>query len=131
MGDGTEIGKVRGLGSGHGGSGHWLHQRYTAFGNLFLGAWFVASLLLLGGFDMESIHDWLVKPIPATALILLIVSTFYHARLGLQVMIEDYVHDEGTRAGTIGLLSLVFIAAATFGVFCVLKVSLGATGSVL
>ncbi|WEK47211.1 MAG: succinate dehydrogenase, hydrophobic membrane anchor protein [Candidatus Andeanibacterium colombiense] len=131
MGDGTEIGKVRGLGSGHQGSEHWVHQRYTALGNLFLGAWFVVSLLLLSSLDLDSIRDWLVKPIPATALILLIVSTFYHARLGLQVAIEDYVPDEGTKAGLIGLLSLVFIAVGTFAVFCVLKIALTTGGSVL
>ena len=131
MGDGTEIGKVRGLGSSHEGAHHWLHQRYTALGNLLLGAWFVTSLLLLSGLDMDSVRDWLVKPIPATAMILLIVSTFYHARLGLQVVIEDYVKDEGSKAGLIGLLSLVFIAAGTFAVFCVLKIALTAGGSVL
>jgi len=131
MGDGTEIGKVRGLGPGHQGAHHWLHQRYTAFGNLFLGAWFVTSLLLLSSLDMDTVRDWLAKPIPATALILLIVSTFYHARLGLQVAIEDYVHDEGSKAGLIGLLSLVFIAVGTFAVFCVLKISLTTGGSIL
>ena len=126
MGDGTEIGKVRGLGSGHGGSGHWLHQRYTALGNLFLGAWFIASLLLLGGFDMESVHDWLVAPIPATAMILLIVSTFYHARLGLQVMIEDYVHDEGLKIVALMLNTFFVVAIALVGIFSVLKLSFGA-----
>lgn len=129
MGDGTELGKVRGLGSGHEGAEHWKQQRYTALGNLVLGAWFVVSLLLLSGFDMDSIRDWLVKPIPATAMILLIVSTFYHARLGLQVMIEDYVHDEGNKAAVLALLTMVFVAAGTFAVFCVLKIALGVPGA--
>lgn len=131
MGDGTAIGKVRGLGSGHGGSDHWIHQRYTALSNLFLGAWFITSLLLLPNLQMAAIAEWLSKPIPATALILLIVSTFCHARLGLQVLIEDYVKDEGTRFGLVALLSLVVIAAVTFGIVCVLKVSLGTGGSLL
>jgi len=131
MGEGTAIGKVRGLGSGHGGSHHWVHQRYTALSNLFLGAWFITSLLLLPNLQMPAIAEWLAKPIPATALILLIVSTFYHARLGLQVLIEDYVKDEGTRFGLIALLSLVAIAAATFGIVCVLKLAIGTGGSLL
>jgi len=131
MGDGTDIGKVRGLGAGHEGSEHWKHQRYTALGNLVLGAWFVASLLLLSSLDLETVSDWLSKPIPGTAMILLIVSTFWHARLGLQVVIEDYVKDEGTRIGLVALLSLVFFAAGTFAIFCVLKLALGTGGGLL
>ena len=131
MGDGTTIGKVRGLGSSHEGTDHWVHQRYTALGNLFLGAWFLTSVLLLPSLDLAAISEWLSKPIPGTAMILLILSTFYHARLGLQVLIEDYVHDQGTRFALVGLLSMVAVAAATFGIFCVLKIAIGTGGSLL
>ncbi|MBS1240413.1 MAG: sdhD [Proteobacteria bacterium] len=130
MGDGTTIGQVRGLGPAHEGTSHWTAQRYTALGNIFLGAWLVVSVLLMrGNLDLASVADWLSGPIPGTAMILFIACTFYHARLGLQVLVEDYVHNEGTRFALIVLLNLVVIAAATFGIFCVLKLALG--GSVL
>ncbi|HTN15249.1 MAG TPA: succinate dehydrogenase, hydrophobic membrane anchor protein [Sphingomonadaceae bacterium] len=125
MGNGTSIGRVRGLGSSHEGSHHWLGQRYTAIGNLFLGVWLVASIILLPDLEMSTVTAWLTGPVPGTAMILLIVSTFYHARLGLQVVIEDYVHDDANRFAALAALNLVAIAGATFGIFCVLKVALG------
>jgi succinate dehydrogenase / fumarate reductase membrane anchor subunit len=129
MGDGTTIGKTRGLSGGEA-TEHWKQQRYTALANLFLGAWFVASIVLMrGNLSLDAMGEWLSGPIPATALILLIVSTFYHARLGLQVMLEDYVKNEGTRVGLVALVSLVAIGAGTFAIFCVLKLALGAGGS--
>jgi succinate dehydrogenase / fumarate reductase membrane anchor subunit len=132
MGDGTTIGKVRGLGSSGEGSEHWLHQRYTALANLFLGAWFVASIVLMrGNLGLEAVGEWLSGPIPGTAMVLLIVSTFYHARLGLQVVLEDYVKDEGTRIGLVAVLNLVAIGAATFGIFCVLKLAFVPGGSLV
>lgn len=125
MGNGTSIGRVRGLGSSHEGAHHWLAQRYTAIGNLFLGVWLVASIVLLPDLEYGTLSAWLTKPVPGTALILLIVSTFYHARLGLQVVIEDYVHDDGNKFAALSGLNLAAIAGATFGIFCVLKVALG------
>ncbi len=132
MGDGTTIGKVRGLGSSGEGSQHWLHQRCTALANLLLGAWLLTSVLLMrGNLGLEAVGEWLAGPIPGTLMILLIVSTFYHARLGLQVVAEDYVKDEGTRIGLVAVLNLVAVAAATFGIFCVLKLALVPGGSLL
>lgn len=126
MGNGTPIGEVRGLGSAHRGEHHWMLQRYTAMGNLVLGAWFVASILLIPKLDAANVHDWLDGLVPATAMILLIASTFWHARLGLQVMIEDYVHEQGNKFAATSLLNLLAIGGAVFGVLCVLKLALGA-----
>lgn len=125
MGNGTSIGRVRGLGPAHHGAHHWLLQRFTAVGNLLLVLWFVVSLILLPDLGYGSVSEWLAKPLPATAMVLLIVSTFWHARLGLQVLAEDYVHEAGNKFAVILLLNLAAIGGAAFGVFCIVRLALG------
>jgi succinate dehydrogenase / fumarate reductase membrane anchor subunit len=125
MGNGTSIGRVRGLGSAHNGAHHWLLQRYTAIGNLLLGIWFVASLILLPDLDYGTVVAWIARPLPATAMALLIVSTFWHARLGMQVVIEDYVHEEGSKFAALVALNLAAIAGGVFGLFCIVRLALG------
>ena len=125
MGNGTSIGRVRGLGSAHNGAHHWLVARYTAIGNLLLGIWFVASLILLPDLDYGTVSAWIARPLPATAMALLIVSTFWHARLGMQVVIEDYVHEEGSKFAALVALNLAAIAGGVFGLFCIVRLALG------
>lgn len=125
MGNGTSIGKVRGLGSAHEGAHHWLVQRFTAVGNLVLMLWLVASLVLLPDYSHATLAKWLSGPIPSVAMILLVVSTFWHARLGLQVLIEDYVHEAGTKFGLIAALNLAIIGGGAFAVFSVARLALG------
>ena len=125
MGNGTSIGRVRGLGSAHEGAHHWLVQRVTAVSNVVLMVWLVASLLLLPDLTYGTVATYLAKPVPAMAMILLLVSVFWHARLGLQVLIEDYIHDAGSRFGVMTLLNLATIAGAAFGIFCVARLALG------
>ena len=119
MGNGTSIGRVRGLGSAHEGAHHWLLQRFTAIGNLVLVLFLLVSFLMLPAYDYATMTGWLSSPIAAAALILLIVSTFWHARLGLQVLIEDYIHQGGSRFALIALLNLVAVSGAVFGIFCI------------
>ncbi|SFG39599.1 succinate dehydrogenase subunit D [Novosphingobium sp. CF614] len=126
MGNGTSIGRVRGLGSAKTGAHHWLLQRFTAIGNLLLVLWLAVSLVLLPDFGYASVAEWIARPIPATAMALLVVSTFWHARLGLQVLIEDYVHEHGNKFACIAALNLAAFAGAAFGVFCVVRLALGA-----
>ena len=125
MGNGTSIGRVRGLGSAKAGPHHWLLQRFTAIGNLVLVLWFIVSLLLLPNFDYATVREWLARPVPATAMALLIISTFWHARLGMQVMFEDYVHENGSKFAVLALLNLAAFAGAGFGLFCVIRLALG------
>ena len=120
MGDGTSIGRVRGLGSAHEGTHHWWHQRLTAGGNLILVLWFVLSIALLPAYDWETVHAWVAQTWVAVPLILLVANTFYHFRLGLQVVIEDYQHDE-TRIVLLVLLNFFTIGAATTAIFAILK----------
>lgn len=125
MGRGTSIGRVRGLGAAHEGTQHWWRQRVTAGSNLFLMLWFLLSLADLPAYDYATVHGWLRSAWVAVPMVLLVSSVFYHARLGLQVVIEDYQHDE-TRV--VGLLLLNFFVAAACGIaiFSILKIAFGA-----
>ncbi len=125
MGDGTGIGRVRGLGSAHEGTHHWWHQRLTAGGNLVLVLWFVLSVALLPAYDWETVHAWVAQTSVAVPLILLVANTFYHFRLGLQVVIEDYQHDE-TRIVLLVLLNYFTVAAAVTAIFSILSIAFGA-----
>jgi succinate dehydrogenase / fumarate reductase membrane anchor subunit len=125
MGNGTSIGRVRGLGAAHEGPHHWLLQRFTAIGNIVLMTWLLVSLALLGDYGYASMVKWLEQPISATAMILLVVSLFWHARLGLQVLIEDYLHEAGTKFGAIALLNLATIGGGAFGIFSVAALVFG------
>lgn len=120
MGDGTSIGRVRGLGAAKEGTHHWWQQRLTAGSNLILMLWFLLSIALLPAYDYATIAAWLAQPIAAVPMILLVASTFYHFRLGLQVVIEDYQHDE-TRVVLLVLLNFFTIALATLAIFSILK----------
>jgi succinate dehydrogenase / fumarate reductase, membrane anchor subunit len=123
MGSGTNIGKVRGLGSAKHGGGHWLHQRTSAVGNLLLTTWLVVSLLVMPNFDHGTLAQWLAQPSVAVPMILMLVSIFWHVRLGLQVLIEDYVHDDALKFAAITLLNFYVVGGAVFGIFTVAKLA--------
>ncbi len=125
MGSGTGIGRVRGLGSAKSGGHHWLIQRMTAVGNLILFTWFIVSLIRLPGFDHAAVIAWLSSPLSAVPMILLLVSVFWHLRIGMQVMIEDYVHDDALRVLSIVLLNIYAIGGAALGVFSVARIAFG------
>ncbi|MGL5837153.1 MAG: succinate dehydrogenase, hydrophobic membrane anchor protein [Sphingorhabdus sp.] len=129
MGNGTNIGRVRGLGSAKHGSEHWLKQRLTAIGNIVLVSWLVVSLLLLPNFEYETVATWLAKPSVAVPMILVLFNVFSHLRLGLQVFIEDYVHDEGNKFAALAILNFYAIGGAAFGIFMVAKHAFTFTGA--
>ncbi|EIZ81355.1 succinate dehydrogenase hydrophobic membrane anchor protein [Novosphingobium sp. Rr 2-17] len=126
MGNGTSIGRVRGLGSAKGGVHHWLLQRFTAIGNLLTLLFLVVSLVLLPDLSYNTVAGWISRPVPAVLIALLVVTTFWHARLGLQVLVEDYVHDHANKFACIAALNLAAFAGAAFGVLCVIRLALGA-----
>ena len=120
----SDLGTVQGLGSAKHGVGHWIIQRITAIGMIPLLLWFIPSLLitLLGSYN-EGIL-WIQNPFNATGLILLIGTLFFHASLGLQVVIEDYVHSEGLKVLSIMLIKLLSILLGVLSILCVLKIFL-------
>lgn len=123
MGEGTELGRVRGLGSAKHGAGHWITQRTTALGNLTLALWLFFSLMLLPDFSYGTMAGWLAQPIVAVPMILLLISVFWHVRLGLQVFIEDYVHEPAPLAVALVILNFYVVGAGAFGVFTIAKIA--------
>ena len=121
----TEIGRVRGLGSAHAGAHHWWHQKLTAGTNVLLIAWLLASVAMLPSYDHMTVRLWLSSAWAAVPMALLIGSVFYHFRLGLQVVIEDYAHKESRFVLTV-LLNVFTAATAGIAIFSILKVAFGA-----
>jgi len=127
MGNGTSIGRVRGLGAARGGVvHHWLLQRFTAIGNLLSVLFLVVSLVLLPDYNYATVVEWIARPVPATIMALLVITTFWHARLGLQVLVEGYVHAHATKFACIAALNLAACAGIAFGVFSIVRLALGA-----
>jgi succinate dehydrogenase / fumarate reductase membrane anchor subunit len=108
----SELGRVRGLGSAKEGVAHWWAQRITALLLVPLVIWFVAALLSHLGADQASARAWLGQPFTYGLMILLLAAMFWHAGLGLQVVVEDYVHGEGAK-----LILILLAKAACLGLF--------------
>ena len=125
MGTGTGLGRVRGLGSARSGTHHWWLQRVTAAANLILMIWFVVSIVRLPIVDHQAVVLWLKSPLVAVPLVLLVLSTFWHFRLGLQVFIEDYVHEEGNKIAALLLLNAYVFLCGALCVFSILKIAFG------
>lgn len=119
----TPLGAARGLGSAKNGTHHWIMQRITAVALVPLTLWFVFSALALSDAGYAEAAGWLADPLNAVLMLLLIVATFHHLQLGLQVVIEDYIHGEAAKI--VALLAVKFAAFAlgTAGAFAVLKVA--------
>ncbi len=121
----SPLAKARGAGSAHHGSGHWMHQRITALANIPLMLWLVWSVVHMRGWEYGDVTAWLAQSVNAVLMILAVLSTFYHAVLGLQVVIEDYVHCACIKLASLIGLRLVFVALGVAAIFSVLKVSFG------
>ena len=125
MGTGTGIARVRGLGSARSGVSHWWLQRVTSASNLALLLWFLLSLARLPNLGRDTVAGWLQSPLNSVPLILLIISTFWHFRLGLQVVIEDYVQGEGNKVAWILGLNFYAIGLGALAIFSILRVAFG------
>ncbi len=127
MGTGTGLGRVRGLGSAKHGGAHWVLHRMTAVGNLLLLPWLLISLVRLPTYDYTTVTTWLAQPMAAVPMMLLIISVFWHFRIGLQVVIEDYVHEEGTKFASLTALTFYTLGTAAFALFAIAKIALTGT----
>ncbi|MGO8921177.1 MAG: succinate dehydrogenase, hydrophobic membrane anchor protein [Stellaceae bacterium] len=121
----SPLGRAIGLGSAKEGVEHWWAQRVSAVALIVLGLWFAASLIALAGADRAAVIAWLRHPLPAIATVLMLIAVFYHAALGLQVVIEDYVHAEWLKLSTLVAMRLICIAFAVAGIFAVLRIAFG------
>ena len=115
----TPLSRARGLGSAKSGVKHFWLQRVSALGLIPLGVWFLASVVAYSGADYETAMDYLRKPHIAALCLLFIAAAFIHMRAGLQVVVEDYIHREGSK-----LALLVLVDFAVFGFGAIAAVSL-------
>ena len=125
----TPLAKVKGLGSAKQGSHHWWHQRLTALALLPLSIWFIFSLVSMTSANYNSLIGWLRLPYVAVLLILFVISLFYHAQLGLQVVIEDYINSEWQKFACIIMIKFLSVIGSLAAVFSVLNVSFGFNAS--
>jgi succinate dehydrogenase / fumarate reductase membrane anchor subunit len=120
----SPLGRARGLGSARAGSHHWWAQRLTAVALVPLTLWFIFSVIHLSGASHQAVIEWLSAPLTLGLMLALIVATFHHLQLGMQVVIEDYVHDERLKLGAVLLVKGLSVLLALVCVVSVLKIGL-------
>lgn len=121
----SPLGRVRGLGSARNGVSHWWMQRLTAVGLVPLVLWLTGGLIHHAGAGYEAASAWVSQPLTATALLLLLLTAFYHASLGIQVVLEDYVAVERLRLVCLVAVKLGLTFLAALAVFSVLTIAFG------
>lgn len=121
----TPLKRVRGLGSARSGTHHFWHQRLTALANVPLVVFFVILMISLAGESHEVVLDRLASPWVAIVFILTMISVSYHMRLGMQIIIEDYVHGEPQRVLLLIANTFFALIVAAASIFAILKISFG------
>jgi succinate dehydrogenase / fumarate reductase membrane anchor subunit len=120
----SPLGRARGLGSARAGAAHWWAQRITSLALLPLTLWFLFAMIRMIGATRDDVVVWMAGPLPIVLLIALVVATFYHLQLGLQVVIEDYVMNDALRVTSILLMKGVSVLLALACIVSVLRLGL-------
>ncbi len=115
--------KAKGMGSAHEGADHWMLQKITAIANIPLVLWLMFSIISLQGATYVEFTEWLAKPPHAILMILLVISVMFHARLGAQVVTEDYISNEGFKMFKLIGQKLFFFGLAVACIFSILKIA--------
>ena len=121
----TPLAKVRGLGSAKEGVHHWWAQRLTAIALVPLSLWFVYSLVCISAADYVAVTEWLSAPLNAVLMLLFVFALYYHAVLGVQVVIEDYIESEWQKIACLILVKFLAWLAGLSAAIAVLKIYLG------
>jgi succinate dehydrogenase / fumarate reductase membrane anchor subunit len=121
----TPLGKVRGLGSAREGGEHWITERVTSIALLLLGAWLIASLLILPKLDRQTIIEWLRAPSGAVPMALLIIVGFRHALDGLKVSVDDYVHEPGNNFALNLVLLFLAVGGGALALYALASIAFG------
>ena len=121
----TPIAKVRGLGAAKSGAGHFWLQRITAIALVPLTVWFLASVIAFAGADYDAVIGYLRNPAVATLFLLFLGACLVHMKLGLQVIVEDYIHREGSKIALLILCDFFTYGVGALAVFSLLKIAFG------
>jgi succinate dehydrogenase / fumarate reductase membrane anchor subunit len=121
----TPLSRARGLGSARQGVHHWWAQRITAVALIPLVAWFAISLIMLSGADYAVVRAWIGSPVVMVLLTLTIVIGLHHGQLGMQEVVEDYVHSEGLKLALIVLLRFTAVFFGLAAIVAILRVGFG------
>ena len=111
--------------SSHRGSGHFWAQRLTAVALIFLGLWFLYSVLSLENLQFEAVSAWLSTPVNSILMLLTFVSLVYHSQLGVQIVIEDYVHGPKIAVLSLRLNVLAHVGLAAAGLYALATIGFG------
>lgn len=122
----SPLGRVLGLGTAKDGTSHWWGQRVSGVAMALLGLWFAASLACMPGFAYADAVAFIGQPLNAVLLTLLVVTMAYHSWLGVQVVIEDYVHGHGLKVASLIISRFAHVFLAVAAVFAILKLGIGA-----
>lgn len=120
----SELGRVRGLGSAKEGVHHWWAQRVTAIALIPLSIWFVASIVFLTDVDYATAIQWLRSPVTLGLMSLFLIALAYHAVLGLQVVVEDYIHAKPTKLILLLLIQFAGFALVAAGIVSMLLITI-------
>lgn len=121
----TPLARARGLGSAKQGLHHWWAQRITAIALVPLVVWFAISLVMMSGAEHGVVRAWIGAPLVMVLLILTIVIGLHHGQLGLQVVIEDYVHSEGAKLALIVAVRFIAVLFGLAAVVAILRIGFG------
>ena len=120
----TPLAHVRGLGNAKDGTHHWWMQRVTSIALVPLVLWFVITLLSHAHADYATLQHWLSKPVNAGLMITFLITLFYHAKLGMQVIYEDYVRPEWAMYTALLVTQFILFVLGAISVVAVLKIAL-------
>lgn len=121
----TPLGRARGLGSAKEGVGHSWATMVTAIGLIPLSLWFVIAVIGLAGIDYAGFQAWMAKPLNASLMVLTVLMVLHHAQLGIQMVIEDYVHAAHTKLVSLVGTKLIAAFLAVYMTVSILKVAVG------
>lgn len=120
----TPLSKIEGLGSARAGTMHFWHQRLTAVALVPLAVWFTASALAYVGAEQGAVATYFADPINGVLMFLFILASTYHMSLGLQVIIEDYFHQEGQKIALLLLNQFACWAIGAASAFALIRMAL-------
>jgi succinate dehydrogenase / fumarate reductase, membrane anchor subunit len=121
----TPLARARGLGSAKYGVSHWWAQRVTAIALIPLTVWFAISLVMLSGADYATVRAWIASPLVMALLALTIVIGLHHGQLGMQVVIEDYVHGEGWKLALVVIVKFIAVLFGLGAVVAIMRIGFG------